>query len=237
MTTNTTALARRFRLDVTNDLTLAAGFIEAKGMYAFKPAVDPNLVNTGAYDTDGWDSFEKTSQGWSLTGSFWLRAPAGIFDAGVQMLRDRQMLWGDACRIGVRWYDKSGQPEAYAGVAIVKSERANDGKDDPDAVSITLTGDGALSAITNPGTAPAVPTITGATPSAQVAGKTVTITGSGFTGTVATTGVKFNAISAPDWQVVSDQVIVAVMPAGSAGVGNIIVTNAVGASTAFAYNI
>jgi len=94
----------------------------------------------------------------------------------------------------------------------------------------------ALTVITNPGVAAVVPVILSALPSSVAAAGLVTITGSGFTGTVATSGVKFNSVNATSWSVVSDSVIVAVMPTGSAGVGNILVTNAVGPSTpAFAY--
>jgi hypothetical protein len=80
-----------------------------------------------------------------------------------------------------------------------------------------------------------VPTISSATPSAVPVGQLVTILGSRFTGTVATTGVKFNAVNATAWVVVSDSMIIAEMPTGTAGAGNIIVTNAAGASTAFTY--
>jgi hypothetical protein len=108
---------------------------------------------------------------------------------------------------------------------------------DIDVVTISFTGtDVPLAPITNPGVAPAVPLILSAGPTAIAVGGVVTITGTGFVGTVPTTGVKFGATNATSWSVVSDQVIVAVMPAGGAGAANIVVTNAVGASTpAFPY--
>lgn len=86
------------------------------------------------------------------------------------------------------------------------------------------------------GSAPAVvPTISAATPSAAAAGATVTITGTGFTSVTGASSVKFGATNATSYTVVSDTSITAVMPAGSAGSAAIVVTNAVGASTAFAY--
>lgn len=235
MAGNTTALARKFRVDVTSDLTLAGGWVEVKGIYSLKPSVNPNLVDTSAYDTNGWDSFEITGNAWSLAESFWRRTTTGVYDPGQELIRARQGQFGDSARVGVRWYDKNGGPEAFQGVAIIGWDRANDGVKDADAAQVTLTGDGILSTITNPGVAAAAPVILAASPSGVAAGGQVQITGAGFTGTITTTGVKFAAVNATSWIVVSDNLIVAVMPAGSAGSAPITVTNAVGASTAFPY--
>lgn len=231
-----TALARKFRVDVTADLTLAGGWLQLNGIYTLKPSVDPKMIDTSAYDTNGWDSNEVISNGYSVSAGFWRRTVAGVYDPGQELLRARVGQFGDAARAGVRWYDKNGGPEAYQGVTLIKWERAQDGVADADAATVTMTGDGVLATIANPGIAAAVPVVLSALPTAQSVGKTVTIVGSGFTGTVAVTGVKFGAVNATDWQVVSDNVIVAVVPTGVAGAANIVVTNAVGASTpAFAY--
>lgn len=80
-----------------------------------------------------------------------------------------------------------------------------------------------------------VPTITAATPSAAVAAATVTITGTGFVGVTGAASVKFGATNATSYTVVSDTSITAVMPNGTAGAANIVITNANGASTAFTY--
>ena len=235
MSSNTTALARKFRVDVTSDLTLASGWVENKGIYSLKPSVNPNLVDTSAYDTNGWDSFEITGNAWSLAVSFWRRTSTGVYDPGQELVRARQGQSGDAARVGVRWYDKNGGPEAFEGVAIVGWERANDGVKDADAAQVTLTGDGILTPISNPGVAAAAPVVLAATPSAVAQGGQVQITGTGFTGTVSSTGVKFGATAATSWIVVSDNLIVAIMPAGSAGSAAITVTNAVGVSNSLAY--
>ena len=235
MSSNTTALARKFRVDVTSDLTLAGGWVEVKGIYSLKPAVNPNLVDTSAYDTNGWDSFEITGNAWSLASSFWRRTTTGVYDPAQELLRARQAQFGDAARVGVRWYDKNGGPEAFQGVAIVGWERANDGVKDADAAQVSLTGDGILTPISNPGVAAAAPVVLAASPSGVAAGGQVQITGSGFTGTVASTGVKFGATAATSWVVVSDNLLVAIMPTGTAGSAAITVTNAVGTSAAFAY--
>ena len=231
-----TALARKFRIDVTSDLTLAGGWLQLNGIYSFKPDVTPKTIDTSAYDTDGWDANEVISNGWAVTADFWRRTAAGVYDPGQELVRACVGQTGDASRCGVRYYDKNGGPEAAKGVALAKWARAKDGVADGDASSIVLTGDGPLTVITNPGVAAVVPVVTSALPSGVTATNLVTIIGSGFTGTVATSGVKFNSVNASSWSVVSDSVIVAVMPTGSAGVGNIVVTNLTGPSTpAFNY--
>lgn len=231
----TTALARKFRVEITTDLTLAGGWTQLNGISALKPSVSPNMVDTSAYDTNGWDSFEITSNGWDVTTTFFRRTVSGVYDPAQETLRARIGQFGDSARVGVRWFDKNGGPEAFMGVAIVKWERAQDGVKDVDAATVTLSGDGILTPISNPGTAATAPVITSATPSGAAAGAQVSIYGSAFTGTVATTGVKFGGVNATSWVVVSDSVIVAVVPAGSAGSAPIIVTNAVGASASFPY--
>jgi len=230
-----TALARKFRVDCTADLTLAGGWLQLNGIYSLKPDVTPKTIDTSAYDTNGWDSNEVISNGWAVTTDFWRRTVAGVYDPGQELVRARVAGTGDGARCGVRWYDKNGGPEASQGVALVKWSRAKDGVADGDASSIVLTGDGVLSTISNPGVAPTVPVISSALPTAIAVGGVVTITGSAFTGTIATSGVKFGATNATSWSVVSDNVIVAVMPAGTAGAANIVVTNAVGASVAYTY--
>jgi len=222
-------------VDVTADLTLAAGWLQLNGIYSLKPDVTPKTIDTSAYDTNGWDSNEVISNGWAVTTDFWRRTVAGVYDPGQELVRARVAGTGDGARCGVRWYDKNGGPEASQGVALVKWSRAKDGVADGDASSIVLTGDGVLSTISNPGVAPTVPVITSALPTAIAVGGVVTITGSAFTGTIATSGVKFGATNATSWALVSDNVIVAVMPAGTAGAANIVVTNAVGASVAYTY--
>lgn len=81
-------------------------------------------------------------------------------------------------------------------------------------------------------TTASVATISSVLPSAAAATEMVTITGGGFTGV---TDVKFGSTSATDFVVVSTGVIVASMPAGSAGAANVTVVNGAGASSAFDY--
>lgn len=231
----TTALARRFKVDVS---TIAAPttWVNLKGINDLNPAISPTLVGADDFDTGGFSSFEKTMQGWVLTAKCRRATNAGVFDPGQELARTAQLQFADTARLNVRWYDRYGAPEAYSGIGLIGYTASKTGVADLDEVTITFTGDGALTAISNPFAASAIPVVLSATPSGVAVGGVVTITGTGFIGTVPTTGVKFNSVNATTWSVVSDNVIVAVMPAGSAGVGNIVVTNAAGASTpAFPY--
>lgn len=80
-----------------------------------------------------------------------------------------------------------------------------------------------------------VPVITSVLPTAAAVGTSVAIEGSRFTGVTGGTSVKFGAVNATSYTVVHDNLITAVLPAGSAGSAPVIVTNPSGASAAFAY--
>lgn len=80
----------------------------------------------------------------------------------------------------------------------------------------------------------AVPTITDVegSPDPAGAGEIVTITGTGF---ATATAVTFGGTAATDFDVVSNTEITAVLPAGSAGATNVVVTNSVGPSAPYSY--
>lgn len=96
-------------------------------------------------------------------------------------------------------------------------------------------GRGGVFQIFRSGLVATVPVITSALPTAATAGTQITITGTGFTGVTGAASVKLGATNASAYTVVSDSIIVATMPAGSAGAANIVVTNATGPSTAYSY--
>ena len=231
-----TALARKFRVDVTTDLTLAAGWLELVGMNDFSFTDTPNLEDASAYDTNGSASFEKTFEEWAAKATCMRRLTGGVYDVGQELVRGRSFgQFGDNCRVGFRWYDKNGGPEAYQGVAIVGWERSTTGVKNLDSVAMTFTGtDIPLAPITNPGTAPTAPLIVSALPSAVAVGGLVTVTGAAFIGTTGVT-VGGVAVGSGNFSIVSDGTLVIKIPAGSAGSAPIIVTNAVGASAAFPY--
>lgn len=226
-------LARGYRIEVSADG--ASNWLRVGGLNDLNPNISPNKVDSSNYESDGWAASEITMQNWSVALKANRQADGGVEDAGIALLRSCVGKFGDAARVYVRWYRTDGLDEAWQGRAIVELTPSKTGVADLNELSVTLTGDGALAPITNPYAPSAVPSITSATPTGAAAGTQVEIKGAGFTGTVATTGVKFGATNATSWVVVSDQVIVAVVPTGTAGAANIVVTNATGPSTAFAY--
>jgi hypothetical protein len=231
-----TTLARKYRLDVTTDLTLAAGWTEFKGIDDLNDTVSPNTEETTAYDTTGWKTFEVTLNDWSLTVSAFRRQVAGTYDPGQELVRACRGQFGTAARVGVRWYDRNGGPEAYAGVAIPTWSRSNTGVANVEKLSVSfMATDQPLSFISNPGVAATAALLTSATPSGVATGGVVEIQGSAFTGTTGAAGVKFGGVNATSYIVVSDNVIVAVMPAGSSGSAAVLVTNGVGASNSLPY--
>lgn len=80
----------------------------------------------------------------------------------------------------------------------------------------------------------AAPTITAVegSPNPAGTGELVVITGTGF---ATATAVTFGGTAATDFDIVSNTEITAVLPAGSAGATNVVVTNPVGASAPFSY--
>lgn len=227
-----TSLARRFKFQVSADNT---SWLSVAGISDLSPNENPTLQSADDYDSGGFASFEKTLTGWKIVAKANRKNTSGVFDPGQELIRTTRYQFGDQARMYVRWYDRNGAPEAYSGRALVDWQQSKTGVADLEEVTMTFTGDGPVTSITNPYNAAAVPVLATATPSGVAAAGQVQITGNGFTGTVATTGVKFGGVNATSWIVVSDSLLVAVMPAGSAGSAPIIITNAAGASASFAY--
>jgi IPT/TIG domain len=232
MTASTSSLARRFKVDVSTDNTT---WIPFKGINDLNPDEAPTLVSVADYDNGGFDQFAKTLSAWSLTAKFRRITTAGVFDPGQELLRACRFQFGTAAQAYVRWYDRNGAPEAYSGLAWVDWKQSKTGVADVEEVTVTLKGDGFLTPITNPYNAALAPVITSATPSGIAAGGLVRLQGAYFTTPVATTGVKFGGVNATSWDFISDSLIEAVMPAGTAGSAPVIVTNSVGASNSFPY--
>jgi hypothetical protein len=223
------ALARRFRIDVSAD---AVSWLQLVGVTDFNPQVAPQTQDSSTYDSDGWGSSEITLNKWSVQVKALRQTTGGVFDPGQELVRARVAQFGDAARIYVRWYDNSGAPEAHQGWGIVSWSRSKTGVTDLDEAQITVDGDGSLTDITNPYAPALAPVVAAATPSAAGTGDQVEISGQGFTGT---SSVKFAAVAVTQYTVVSDSLIVAVVPTGSAGSAPITVTNATGVSNALAY--
>lgn len=225
-------LARKYRVDVSTD---GSTWVQINGVNDFSPNVANNDQDASAYDTDGWSVSETTMKSWTASVKALVRRTAGVLDAGLALCKATQLVFGDSQRLYVRWYLRDTGKEAVQGRAIVSYNRSKTGVADLDEVTVEFKGDGALANVADVSVTTPVPQLVSATPSGAAQGALVTITGAYFTSVTGATGVKFGATNATNYSIVSDAVIVATVPAGTAGAANITVTNATGTSAALAY--
>lgn len=232
MTTDVRRLARSTQVDISTDNTT---WLKLPGSTDTAPQFTPNKQDATDYDSGGATSSEITTTSWSVVVKYNKLMSSGVPDPVQETIRACMNQYGDAARLYVRWYDTDGGSEAYTGRAIVELQRSKTAVADIAEITVTLTGDGAATAIANPYAAAVAPVITSVTPSGAGTGAQVQITGQHFTGVVASTGVKFGGTAATSFLFVSDSVIVAVLPTGSAGATTVVVTNATGPSNSFSY--
>jgi hypothetical protein len=225
------ALARRFKVDVSTD---GSTWVPLKGLTDFNPQENATLQAANDYDSNGFESYEKTLTGVKVSIKARRVLNAGAFDPGQELARATWLQFGTAARLYMRFYDRNGASQAFSGLFLVDYQQSKTGVADIEEVGITFTADGIVSSITNPALAAQVATIISATPSGAATGAMVRITGAYFTG-VAASGVKFGATACTSIDVISDSVIEALMPTGSAGAANITVVNGAGTSAAFTY--
>jgi hypothetical protein len=221
----------------------APNWAAVMGLTEFQPKFDPTLQDDSDFDSQGWGSDTKTFEKWSAAFKVGRKATAvdaTSYDVGQEFLRTHATgKIGSAARVHVRWYEMTaGGPraEAYEGWATVGWSPDGGKVSDLNFVSVTLSGQGKLTAITHPDTGSAVPFISGLTPTGGVAagGTLVRIAGTNFTGVTGATGVKFATNNATAYDVVSDGIIEAIAPAHAAGQVDVTVTNTAGPSVASA---
>lgn len=232
-------LARRLRVDVTLDLTLATGWTQVKKITDFDSNITPNLEDASAYDTNGVNAVEPTMQDGTPTFTFLSNLVSSVRDPGQQLLLNAEGLFSTASRVGLRWYDVNGLAGQDNGSAVVipAFKRAQSGYKNLEAITCTCRiTDGVLNlGIANPIAGATVPIISSVTPSGAGAAAAIAIIGQNFTGVTGATHVTIGGVNATSYTVQSDSLITAVMPAGSAGSAPVIVTNVAGASAAFPY--
>jgi hypothetical protein len=230
---------RKWQIDVNVGTTAAPSWTGVFGVTSFKPNLSPTWKDTSDFDSGGDMSSTATARAWGVELKVERKTNASdptTYDPGQEVLRLLAENLGVTNSVQVRWYEmEPGGPRVEAYTGTVGVEWSPDGGDmsTTDGVSIKLVGQGRRTIITHPATVAIVPVVFSFTPiTGPAAGGTlVTVRGSGFTGTVATTGVKFGATNATSWNVVDDDTIVALAPAHAAGAVAIVVTNATGPST------
>ena len=114
-------------------------------------------------------------------------------------------------------------------INLALSDLNNDGMAD---IAATLVGSSAVGVLLNT-TVTAAPTLTQLTPSSGPVGTSVTLTGTGLSGT---TGVSFNGTAASTFAVVDANTVTATVPAG-ATTGNVTVTTSGGSSNGVAFTV
>ncbi|MFF4751829.1 phage tail tube protein [Streptomyces sp. NPDC001270] len=146
-----TALARRYRVDVdTGTGTVTWSWLP--GINDFAPKVDPTQQDNTTYDDEGWADNTVTQLAWSIELTMLHRChpDTKAFNAAQEALRMAAEQFGDGAKVHVRWYDRDGRDEAYEGYALVTWEQDGTATDDLDSVTVTLTGKGKRTKITNP---------------------------------------------------------------------------------------
>jgi hypothetical protein len=227
-----TALARRYACQVTKDISLAGGWVPIMGINGFTPNTTPNIEDASDYDTDGWSRGEVTMQSWTSDIDMFVREQNGAIDPGQQIILDTLGQFGDDSRIGFRYFDRNGLPDAHQGVVIPTWKLSNTGVKNLGQGTATMTGDGPLYSIENPYQATTAPKVSAVSPSGAAEGEPIAITGSAFTGATAVT---VGGTEVEKFDVINDGLLVATVPTGAAGPANVIVTTQAGASAQFAY--
>lgn len=150
--TPTTALARRWKMDVNLGTTEVPDFQSMVGITEFQPTFPPNIEDSSSYDSEGWMENTKTGQSWELAVTFnrKINDQTLVYNDVHEALRQAAFASGSASEVEVRVYDRNGLPEAYQGICLVEWEDQGGEYTALGQVSATLTGNGPLAMITNP---------------------------------------------------------------------------------------
>jgi hypothetical protein len=164
-----------------------------------------------------------------------VRDENGAFQAELQDLLNAARSLGEANRRSIQAYDALGADYAFQAIFAIEHNRTNTDWDSASFFSFTATQYTPTEWITNPVLDGLVPIIAAASPSGAAAAAHVYIQGEHFAGVTGAASVKFGATNATSYTVVDDNLIDAVVPAGSAGLTYIRVTNPEGVGQDFPY--
>jgi hypothetical protein len=192
------------------------------GEFKFKPS-EASQQDDSDFDGEGFKSSTVTALTWGGEGKLHRKTTSSdstAYDPGQEILRKAARGMGAANRLKVRVYEMEPagpRVEAYSGYCLVTWSPDGGNMEALDTVSFALVGQGKCSEIAHPEGVTALPVIQSVLPSGAAAAATVVIEGAHFTGITGPTGVKFGAVNATSYTVLSDSTILAVVPAGSAG--------------------
>lgn len=206
------------------------------GEFKFKPS-EASQQDDSDFDGEGFKSSTVTALTWGGEGKLHRKTRSSdstAYDPGQEILRKAARGMGAANRLKVRVYEmepEGPRVEAYSGYCLVTWSPDGGNMEALDTVSFALVGQGKCSEIAHPEGVTALPAIQSVLPSGAAATDTVVIEGAHFTGITGPTGVKFGAVNATSYTVLSDSTILAVVPAGAAGSAPV----TAGTGTAFPY--
>lgn len=226
---------RKFYLDV-QDPDAPGVWLGVFGLQEGKPRPsEATTQDDSDFDGEGFKSQAVTALTWGFDGKVLRKLKnddSSTYDPGQEVLRKVAERIGG--RVMARYYEMEPDGpriESKTGWCTVTWTPDGGNMESLDSVAISLTGRGKPTSTVHPAAESAVPVIVSADPSGAAEGDTVAIRGGYFTGTSGVAGVKFGADNATSYQVLADDLILAVVPAGAAGSAPI----KVGASAEFPY--
>jgi hypothetical protein len=224
---------RKWWLDV-QDPAAPGIFVGVFGITEFKPK--PGVATTqddGDFDGGGYKSSTVTALEGGAEGKLARKTLASdptAYDPGQEILRRTALKMGSSNSLVYRMYEmEPGGPrvEAYQGRAAVTWDNDGGNQEALGTVSFALVGQGKLSEIPHPEGVAAVPVVSSILPVGAAAGDTVVIEGAHFDGlSQSASTVKFDGTNATSVKVLSNTAILAVVPAGSAGLVPVTVSGA-----------
>lgn len=239
-TTRVTSLARSHQLDIDTAAYPAVGYEQLMGIEDLKLIEELRVEEDEMYDDGGALRETNTGYSWRLEGklAYSTNLDGSAVDPVHAFLRNqfKKHRTGriERAEFGVRFYNRDGLDDLHncEGRVYVKSWTMPGGKG-RDAIDIVLQGQGQLADIVNP-LASLVPAVTGLsqTTGPAAGGNLVTVYGQHFKpgGVPSVIDVDFGANPADDFEVISDGLLVALVPAGSAGTVAVRVTTDAGQS-------
>lgn len=150
-------LSRKWILEVDTSATSTPTWTPVYGRSDFQPTTDATTQDSTDMDAGGYKSSTITALGWGATATLMRKtqaASATAYDPGQEALRLASLEMGAENRVHIRYYEWNGadgpKVEAYEGYASVAWSENSGGTDGLSTVAVTLTGQGARTAIPHP---------------------------------------------------------------------------------------